>query len=218
MEKFFRVISWIFMPLTMPLVALAIVLYTPTELDFYTQINSLYYLEPSVKRFFFNSFALFGWMFPVVSILILRLTKQIDSIELDNQKQRFAPLLLSGVYAVMLLTLLFKFNAQVTLSVHLFSLAFSGVFVAVIFLIVNLKFKISLHAAGAGILLGFLFSYYLEQSLIGIWQLCSACVLGGFVIASRIGLKKHTNSELIIGFISGFFITFITDFMITLYF
>ena len=162
------------MPLTMPLVALAIVLYTPTELDFYTQINSLYYLEPSVKRFFFNSFALFGWMFPVVSILILRLTKQIDSIELDNQKQRFAPLLLSGVYAVMLLTLLFKFNAQVTLSVHLFSLAFSGVFVAVIFLIVNLKFKISLHAAGVGILLGFLF-------------------LGNLVFSQEIALLKYAG-------------------------
>lgn len=211
MNRFFRIISWVFMPLTMPLIALAIAMYIPTYLDFYTQTNSLFYLDASVKRFFFNSFTLFGWVFPVTSILILKLTKQIDSIELDNQKQRFSPLLLSGIYAIMLLTLLFKFNSQVILSRHLFALALSGTFVAVIFLLINLRFKISLHAAGVGIFLGFLFAYYQEQSLINIWPLYLACILGGLVIASRIWLKKHTNSELTAGCILGFFITFTID-------
>lgn len=218
MNKIFQVISWVFMPLSMPLIALVIVFYTPTHLDFYTQPNSLFYQDDSVKRFFFNSFALFGWVFPTASVVIMRLTKQIDSIELDVQKQRFGPLFLSGIYAAMLLTLLFKFNDQFYLSRHLFALAFSGIFVALIFLLVNLKFKISLHAGGVGMLLGFLLSYYLEQSLIIIWPVYVACILGGLVIASRMGLKKHTNYELIIGFISGFIITFSTDFISVLYF
>lgn len=218
MRTFANLISWVFMPLTMPLIALIIVMYTPTHLDFNTFSNSLYYLDHSVKRFFFNSFALFGWIFPTTSILILKMTRQIDSIELDNQKQRFIPLLLSGIYALMLITLLYKFNAQVTLSRHLFALASSGMLVAVIYLAINTQLKISLHAGGAGILLGFLFSYYLEQSLIMVWPLYVACIIGGVVIASRIQLKKHTNFELFIGFILGFFITFIVDIIWVKYF
>lgn len=169
MSSFFRVISWLFMPLTMPLLALVVVLYTPTHLDFLTFNNSLYFLDNSVKLFFFNSFSLFGWLFPVISIVIMKFTKQVDSVELDNQKQRSLPLIMSGVYAVFLIILLYKFNTQITLSSHLFGLAYAGVFVAVIFLIINYKFKISLHAGGVGILLGFLFSYYLEQSLLVFW-------------------------------------------------
>lgn len=211
MNKIFGVISWVFMPLTMPLIALLIVMNAPADVDFNTYLNSLYIISTPIKRFFFNAFLLFGWVFPVLSLLILRLTKQIDSMELDNQKQRLAPLLLTGMYSLMLFILLFKFNTEIHLSRHLFALAGSGVIMSVIFLVINLKFKVSLHAGGVGMLLGFLFSYYLEQSLISLWPLYIVCIGGGLVIAARIGLKKHTNSELIVGFVLGFIVTFIVD-------
>lgn len=214
MNKIFNVISWVFMPLTMPLIALLIVMNFETDIDFTNFWNSLYHLKPPIKRFFFNAFFLFGWVFPVLSLLILKLTKQIDSIELDNQKQRTTPLILTGLYSLMLLILLFKFNSEdIYLSRHLFSLAFSGVLMSILFLIINLKFKISLHAGGVGMLLGFLFSYYLDQSLIDMLPLYLACIVGGIVISARIGLKKHSNSELIVGFILGFIITFIVDYL-----
>src|SRR5690606_25065484 len=127
MNTFSRAISFIFMPLAMPLVALLIVFYTPTYIDFKTQINSLYYLDSSIKRFFLNSFILFCWVFPVITILIMKLTKQISSIELNVQKERLSPLLFTGIYAAMLLTMLIKFNNQIMLSQHLFSIAASGV-------------------------------------------------------------------------------------------
>lgn len=218
MNTFSNIISWVFMPLTMPLIALIVVMYTPTQLDFNTFSNSLFYLDGSVKKFFFNSFTLFGWIFPTVSILLLKMTKQVDSIELDNQQQRFLPLLLTGIYALMLMTLLYKFNNQMALSRHLFSLASSGILVAAIFMTINLKTKISLHAGGVGILLGFLFSYYMEQSLIVVWPLYVSCIVGGCVIASRIQLKKHTDFQLLLGFILGFFITFIVDIIWVRYF
>ncbi len=211
MNKIFGVISWVFMPLTMPLIALLIVMNAPADVDFNTYLNSLKAIKSPIKLYFFNAFLLFGWVFPVLSLLILRLTKQIDSMELDNQKQRLAPLLLTGMYSLMLFILLFKFNKEIHLSRHLFALAGSGVVMSVIFLVINLKFKVSLHAGGVGMLLGFLFSYYLEQSLISLWPLYLVCIVGGLVIAARIGLKKHTNSELIVGFVLGFIITFIVD-------
>ena len=206
------------MPLAMPLVALLIVFYTPTYIDFKTQINSLYYLDPSIKRFFLNSFTLFCWVFPVITILIMKLTKQISSIELNEQKERLSPLIFSGIYSAMLLTMLFKFNTQIILSKHLFSIAVAGILASLVLNIINFKIKISLHAAGAGLLLGFLFSYYTEQSIVNLSSLFFACILGGVVISARIKLNKHTNKELIAGFLTGFIISFVTDLVIILYF
>ncbi len=199
------------MPLTIPILALLFVFYTPTDINFYALSNSLYFIDDSMKRFFLNAFGLFGWVFPVLSILILKMTKQVETVELDLQKQRTTPLFLSGVFGLMLLILLFKFNTQVTLSRHLFALVISGVLMAFIFLFINLKFKISLHAGGVGLLLAFVMAYYLEQPLKLIWPLYVVCIICGLVIASRIWLQKHTNSELFFGFIFGFIITFATD-------
>lgn len=216
MNSFFRIVSVVFMPLTMPLIALAIVFYAPSYLDFSNQQDSLYFLSPSVKQFYFNSFALFSWVFPVVSILILRFTKQIDSIEIDQQNQRFIPLILTGMYASMLLFLLYKFNLQIHVSMHLFSLALSGLLLAIIFGLINLTFKISLHAGGVGILLGFVLAYYMDQFIVNAWFIYFACLLGGVVISSRIKLQKHSNKELILGFVVGFFTTFIIDILLIL--
>lgn len=205
------------MPLAMPLVALLIVFYTPTYLDYKIQINSLYYLDSSIKLFFFKSFVLFCWVFPVLTILIMKLTKQISSIELDEQKERFSPILFTGIYAAMLLTMLFKFNTQIILSKHLFSIAASGIVTSLLFIIINFKYKISMHAAGAGLLIGFIFSYYMDQPIVNLWSLFFACMLGAVVITSRIILNKHTNKELVSGFIIGFIIGFVTDFIIIAY-
>lgn len=104
------------------------------------------------------------------------------------------------------------------LSQHLFSIAASGVIASLVLTTINFKYKISIHAAGVGLLLGFLFSYYTEQAIVNLWSLFFACVLGGIVISARIKLKKHTNEELIAGFLTGFIISFVTDFVIVLYF
>lgn len=213
MRGVYQVISWLFMPLTMPLFALLIVFYTPSGINFSTLGNSLYFLEPASKRFFFNSFGLFGFIFPIVSIVIMRLSKQVESLELDLQRQRFIPLFLVGCYALMLTVLLWKFNAQVPISKHFFGLALSGVMVAFGFMLINLKTKISLHAGGVGMLLGFLFSYYQDQVIVVFWPLYVACIIAGLVISSRIALKKHTISQLFFGFILGFLITFTLDYI-----
>lgn len=206
------------MPLSIPLIVLLVVMYTPTYLEFSTQTNSLFFLNNGVKLFLLRSFALFGFVFPVISILILKYSRQIDSLQLDNQRQRTVPLFLSGMYAIMLFTLLMRFQSQVSLSAHLFSLTVSGAIIAFVSLLINLRFKVSLHASGAGILLGFMFSYYMEQSLLVSWPIYMCSIVAGLIIASRIFLRKHTISELLIGFNIGFFVTFLTDYLFVLYF
>ena len=218
MKPFFRFISYVFIPLAMPLFALLIVFYTPTFIDFKTQINSLYFIEPSFKKFFLNAFSLFCWVFPVITLLVMKLSKQISSIELHHQKERFLPMVMTGAFLVMLLIMLYKFNEQLTLSKHLFALVYAGIIASLVYATINFFQKISLHAAGAGLLLGFLFAYYLNQSIAVVWPIYAACLLSGTIVAARMYLQKHSNKELLLGFSIGFVIAFVTDILLILYF
>lgn len=211
MKTLQQIISWIFTPLAMPVLAMLIVFYTPSAIDFSTHMNALYFINDQAKSYLLSLFFMFSWLFPVVSLLILRYTKQVDSIELNVQSQRFVPIILSGIYAAMLAALLFKLNTYFYISRHLFAMATSGVLVAIACILINRFFKISMHAAGAGMLIGFLASYYSSQALLIAWPFYFAIMLGGIVISSRIYLKKHTNFELVSGFLLGLSITYLSD-------
>lgn len=201
------------MPLTMPILAIVITFYTPTLFEFKSHYNCHFILHNTLKQFFISSFIMFGIIFPVISLLILKLTKQVDSLELENQKQRSLPILLTGLFGLMLIVLLFQFNTQLPLSKHILGLAISATLMSFSYLLVNTKFKVSLHAGGAGLLLGFLLSYYTDQVIINAWPIYGACILTGIIIAARIILKKHSTKELVIGFLIGFLITFIVDYI-----
>lgn len=212
MKNLANSISWLFMPLTMPLLALFLVFYIPADYDYTAFQNSLYNLPTQHKLVYLNAFLVFGFVFPVVSLLILKATKMVDSIELEDQKQRNTPIFLTACYATMVIFILFKMDSSAAkISHHIYALAISGALMSFIFLIINQKVKISLHAGGVGLLLGFIFAYYLEQSLLVFWPIVVICILAGVVLSTRLYLQKHSTFELYLGLIIGFLITFSTD-------
>lgn len=200
------------------MIALTIVLFTPAQLDYLTRYNSLYEIPMQAKLYFLYTFGVFGLVAPVVSLLILRASRIIDSVELDNQRQRSAPIFLTGAYAAMLVALLFKVNSEnAIISHHAFALAFSGVAMSFLFLIINLRTKISLHAGGVGLAIAFVLAYYLEQSLLVFWPVYLLCLIGGGVLSARLYLGKHTSFEAYLGLFLGSLVTFITDFVCVQY-
>ena len=206
------------MPLVMPMIALTIVLFTPAERDYLTLHNSLYELPEKAKYYFLYTFGVFGFVAPVVSLLILRASRIIDSVELDNQRQRNAPIFLTGAYAAMLVALLLKVSGEnASISAHALALAIAGAAMSFLFLLINLRWKISLHAGGVGAAIGFVFAYFLEQSLIDFWPVYLLCIIGGGVLAARLYLNKHSSFELYLGLFLGSLVTFITDFVCVQY-
>lgn len=210
------IISWVFIPLIMPVLALLFAMYVPAELD-YTSYNSLYFLDGQSKFYFLYSFTVFAFVAPGVSILILRAAKVIQSIELESSAERFVPLFLTAAYSAMLLGLLIKLEQDVLISKHLIGLAIAGLVLSVVYGIINYWTKISLHAGGAGMLVGFVLAYSLEQSLLISWPIYVVIILAALIMMSRIYLGKHTPQQAYLGFVLGSFITFSVDYFSILY-
>jgi membrane-associated phospholipid phosphatase len=111
------------------------------------------------------------------------------------------------VYSLVLFFLLVYKAGAGTLPRYFYALPLSGVAVTSIFLLINRWIKISLHGAGAGILLGFLIIFTRAQDAFSIWWVLSALLAAGLTMAARLYLQKHTSLEVYTGFIFALLIT-----------
>jgi membrane-associated phospholipid phosphatase len=83
----------------------------------------------------------------------------------------------------------------------------SGVAITSLFLLINRWIKISLHAAGAGILVGFLAVYTASQTDFTHWWLIGSIIAAGLTMSARLYLKKHRQIEVYSGFVLATLIT-----------
>jgi len=212
MKLFSTIISWAFLPLIMPLLAILIAMYTPGELDF-TSFHSVYHINANNKVFFLVNFALYSLVAPGISVLILRASRIIGTIEMDDRRDRILPLLLVTGYSLILIYRLMELKNEAIVSAHFLGLAFAGLAMSLIFVVINLITKISLHAGGAGMLVGFVIAYYLEQSLFIAWPIYASIMVAGLVLMARIYLQKHSPFQSYLGFVLGSLITFSADYL-----
>jgi len=203
-------ITWIFSPLSMPLLALLLTLYLPTEIDFNTIVDSHFYLNNTIKRLLFNAFALFIWIFPILSILLIRATR-IRTYEHNYQQTHKWIFILISIYAFMLSMVLFRFDQQITLPLHLFSLSFSICFLSLFFAFLPTRSQISVYGCSIGVFIGFIFAYYTNQTLLIFWPLYLCCCFLGSLLSINIYLNKNTLSATTWGAVLGFISTFVIN-------
>ena len=209
-----RILSAVFIPLLMPIYALAMVMFLPQDLDLTTYKDSLFILTPKAKNYFLMIFTTISFVFPAISILVMRWTGLIQTVEMDQRRERFLPYIIIAVYGAGLTFLLLKVSKVSEISQHLLALAIGCTVISVINLFINLKIKVSAHATGVGILIGFLLSYYMNQPISQMGYLIAAIFIGAAVICSRIVLQKHTDLELLVGFSVGSSMLIITDLLL----
>lgn len=214
MKLFSQIISWIFMPLLMPIYALLLVMFIPSNIDFIQNSQCMYAMDFQFKKAFLYMFLIFCVLAPGVSILILKRRGIIASIDMDTQRERYIPILVMFIYC---LVLFFYINYLINVNrlivpKFLTTLPLSGVAVTAVFIIVNRWRKISIHAAASGILVGFILAYILQQVEYELWVFTASLLVTGIVMSARLYLQKHTISEVIIGWFIGSFITFVINF------
>ena len=78
-------ISWLFLPLLMPIYAITTAMYIPSVETSFFQQDTLYWLNPNFKLVVLAWFAIFSFLAPGLSLLILRYSKSISNIEIDNR-------------------------------------------------------------------------------------------------------------------------------------
>lgn len=209
-----QIISWVFMPLLMPIYALLLVMFIPSNIDFIQNTQCMYAMDFQFKKAFLYMFLIFCVLAPGVSILILKRRGIIASIDMDTQKERYIPILVMFIYCLVLffyINYLINVN-RLTVPKFLTTLPLSGVAVTAVFIIVNRWRKISIHAAASGILVGFILAYILQQVEYELWTFTLSLLVTGVVMSARLYLQKHTISEVIIGWFIGSFITFVINF------
>ena len=209
-----RILSAVFVPLLMPVYALILVMYIPQDIDFSTFKDSLFMIDERAKKYFLTIFFAMSFVFPAVSIIIMKWTKVIDTIEMDHKRDRYLPYILIAIYGIGLSYLLITLNKTVTISGHLLALSIGCTLISLINLIINTKIKVSAHATGVGILVGFLMVYFFNQPLGSIALIIIAILIGSAVISSRIILNKHTDLELLVGFVNGSAVIILLDLLL----
>ena len=198
--------SWVFLPLLMPSYGILISLFVPAY-STNIEMTSLYFAPIESKWALFTIFFLFSVVAPGVSFILLHRFKVISTIDIERQGERSLPLVIMFVYSLVLFFLLVYKAGAGTLPRYFYALPLSGVAVTSIFLLINRWIKISLHGAGAGILLGFLIIFTRAQDAFSIWWVLSALLAAGLTMAARLYLQKHTSLEVYTGFIFALLIT-----------
>lgn len=202
--------SWIFLPLLMPTYGLLLTLYIPSQ-QFQLDKDALYLLNPELKRQLLYLFFTFSALAPGISFFALHKRQIITTIDMENQKERNIPLVIMFAYCLVLY-LMFVFKApNNVLPKYFYALPLSGAIVTGSFMFINRWIKISMHAGGCGILVGYLLAFAKQQVHFEFWIIIAAILASGLTITARLYLSKHRPIEVYTGWTLAVIITYLCN-------
>jgi len=139
-------------------------------------------------------------VYPLLTVLLLRAVKFIDSLFLKTQKDRIIPYIACGIFFFWAYTV---FKEQVGYPKILIAYVL-GLFIASsAALLGNIYCKVSMHAIGVGGWLGFFMMLMLNDSMLMSWPLSFVILITGLVCSSRMLLKAHPPFEIYLGLVIG---------------
>jgi hypothetical protein len=160
---------------------------------------------PLILMLFFSTF-----LIPAVGVLMLKPLGFIDSYQLETQKERHGPYIITGIFYLWVLKNVMSKGLLPPLYTAFLLGATLGLFMA---FFVNIFFKISAHAIGmGGMVMAVLFviwkwdtpSLEVGPFLVSLnLVLAVVLVISGIVGTSRLVLKAHDSAEIYSGFLVG---------------
>lgn len=137
---------------------------------------------------------------PLTIYYLLLSLGRVDSIMLTHKNQRRLPLL---IHSVLLLILIRKSITMEYFPVLYFFFlgSFISTFWAFVFLFT--KFKVSLHQLAIASLTVFVIGISMHYHVRMVWVIIPLLICNGFVASSRLVMKAHTPTELILGGLIG---------------
>lgn len=184
-----RVLSALFRPAYYPLVGF-IILFAFTYLSIFPWVFKLWVVA---MVYFFTV------LLPAVCTNAYRRLRGWGMHELRHQQKRMVP------YAIHLCCYLCCMFIMRSIHLPRFMLAILAVSLLVQAgcLLVNLRWKVSMHSAGAGAVTGALVAYAQLFGFNPVWWLCGSILLCGLVMTSRTLLRQHTLWQVLAGTLLG---------------
>ncbi len=191
LERVSRILSNVFTPFLIPTLAFLL-------LFFFTYLRIM---PMGFKLVVLGLVFSFTVLLPMLAIWVFQKVHGWGIRELSKRERRFMPYLLAILsYAACLFTM-----NKLHLPHYMTGIVMASLLTMIICTLTNLKWKISTHTAGGGLMVGGLLSYSFLFHFNPVWWLCFFILLSGALGSARIILKQHTLLEVFAGFMVGLF-------------
>ena len=184
-----RGVSLLFTPSSIPFLAFAILFL----------FSYLSIMPTAYKLIVLGIVYCFTILLPVLSIFVFKKINGFSAAELGERKKRYVPFLLTIISYVFCLLMMNRLNIPWYMS----GIILSALFMMIICIIVNLRWKLSEHMAGAGAIIGGLVAFSALFGYNPVWWLCLTILIAGILGTARIILGHHTLGEVLAGFTVG---------------
>ena len=192
-DRFARVISIVFHPVLMPTYALILIFRFSHYLD---------YTTPAPAKVALFTIIIFNTLImPVLISWLLMKRGLIKSFYMEKREERIVPFICN----VVLMMIAYYMLRQLALPRIFFLLLLGAAASVVIAIIINLKWKISIHMIGIGGIAGALFGMSTFLSVDLRIPLLISLLVAGALGTARLSRNAHKPLEIYSGFFVGFF-------------
>jgi hypothetical protein len=189
LKKLLPLFSYIFHPVFIPVYATL----------YYLFLNNSTFGNQEIY-FILSQIAIITLLIPILFFFILRYSGKIGSIMAPVLSERKLPLVIQCFLIILLVRNSITVERYPALHFFLLGALFSTL---IALLLIFLKKKASLHMIGISALTFFAFGLTLHYQTQNVALIAFLILMNGFVASSRLVMKAHTSSELIIGVILG---------------
>ncbi len=199
MKTFYKIISLVFQPLLMPTYAMAMLM----NMDIFSPMALFWRWVAIIGTFLFTG------ILPAVPIYLMMRRGEVNDLFISKKEERTMPYLFSFMAYVFWALFMWR-----TLQFPMFIVAMGMGSAISIFIIVfiNLRWKISAHAAGMGGFCAAIFGVCYRTAINPVWLFSIILVISALVALSRLELKAHTPGQVLAGFAVGFAAVFTPSF------
>jgi hypothetical protein len=195
-SKISQFISVISHPLLVPLYTAWILLQCNTYLS--------YAVSPKLQDFLYLFLFVISFLLPAALTWLVWQKGWVSSLELENRKERTLPLFLTLCCYMVGIYLLFYLPLP-----RVFLVTMIGATIALLVtLLINLRWKISMHMIGAGGLFGLFYGFSRFFHLPALNALLLIAIASGLIATARFYRGSHTAAQIYMGFLLGFFLEF----------
>ena len=197
--SFFNIISLVFQPLLMPTYAMILLM----NMDIFLPL-ALFWRGVAIV-----GTMLFTGVFPAIPILMMMKRGEVNDLFISKKEERTMPYLFSFMAYVFWALFMWRTLQFPTFIVAMGMGSALSIFVI---LLINLRWKISAHAAGMGGFCASIFGVCYRTAINPVWLFVTVLCISGLVALSRLELKAHTPTQVLAGFLIGFAMVFTPSF------
>lgn len=184
-----RVVSAVFTPFSIPFLAFLVIFFCT-----YLRMMPLGY-----KLLVLAIVYIFTIFLPTLTIFLFRKMNGFSLRDLVERRRRYVPFLLTITSYAFGLVMMYRMN----LPWYMINIIWTALVIMVICVVVNLRWKLSEHMAGAGAVIGGVTVFCSLFNYNPVWLLCFFILVSGLLGSARIILKHHTLGEVLGGFFTG---------------